>query len=87
MAEIASVLRERVPKVASKVPNRTLPSAVVRLAALTDPAFRGRLHELGKIQRVSSRKAEQELGWSMRPAADTITDTARSLLAAQADYR
>lgn len=87
MAEIASVLRERVPEVASKVPTRTLPSAVVRLAALTDPALRGRLHELGKVRRVSSRKAEQELGWSMRPTADTITDTARSLLAAQAEHR
>jgi hypothetical protein len=41
---------------------------------------RSRVFELGKERRVSSAKARLNLGWTPRPASESILDTARSLL-------
>jgi dihydroflavonol-4-reductase len=37
--------------------------------------------DLGKIRQASSAKAERMLGWTQRPIADAIVDTAESLFA------
>lgn len=81
MSDMAQVLRERVPERASRVPKRTLPNWLVRIAALFDPTVRDRLFELGKERRVSAEKAKRMLGWSPRPNAETIVATAQSLIA------
>ena len=81
MEDIARVLRERVPEVAGKVPKRRLPSWLVRLSSVFDPVVRDRLYELDKERSVSAEKAKRELGWAPRSNDDTITGTARSLLA------
>ncbi len=81
MADIARVLRERVPELAGKVPKRRLPSWLVRLSSVFDPAVRGRLFELDKERPVSAEKAKRQLGWTPRSNDDAIIDTARSLLA------
>ena len=81
MADVARVLRDRVPEVARKVPKLRLPSWLVRLSARFDPVVRGRLFELDKERPVSAEKARRELGWAPRPDGDTIADTARSLIA------
>ncbi len=83
MREIADVLRERVPEVASAVPKRRLPSGLVRLSSLFDPVVRGRLYELDKQRPVSAEKAKRELGWAPRDNDQAIVDTAKSLLAEQ----
>jgi dihydroflavonol-4-reductase len=62
-----------------KVPTRKLPNWLVRLVGLFDTEVRGQLFELGKVRRLSSAKAENELGWSYRPVEETIIDTATSL--------
>lgn len=81
MEDIARVLREHVPEVAGKVPKRRLPSWLVRLSSVFDPVVRDRLYELDKERSVSAEKAKRELGWVPRSNDDTITGTARSLLA------
>lgn len=81
MSDMARILRERVPERASRVPKRTLPNWLVRIAALFDPTVRDRLFELGKERRVSAEKAKRMLGWSPRPNAETIVATAQSLIA------
>ncbi|WP_428483317.1 SDR family oxidoreductase [Rhodopila sp.] len=81
MEDIARVLRERVPEMAGKVPARRLPSWLVRMSAMFDPAVRGRLFEIDKERPVSAEKAKRELGWAPRSNDDAIIDTARSLLA------
>ena len=81
MEDIARVLRERVPEVAGKVPGRRLPSWLVRLSSMVDPAVRGRLFELNKERPVSAEKAKRQLGWAPRSNDDAIVDTAQSLLA------
>ncbi len=79
MGEIAAVLRERVPALAARVPQRALPNLVVRLSSLVDPVLRARVYELGKRRPVSSDKARRELGWAPRSNADAIIATAESL--------
>ena len=80
MREIAAGLRERLGKDAVKVPTRQLPNIVVRALALLNPELRGITPGLGRRNRHSMAKAEQMLGWSPRPGAETVTDCARDLL-------
>ena len=80
MSDIARVLREQVPEAARRVPERSLPSWLVRLSSIVDPVVRGRLFELDKERPVSSEKARRELGWSPRAIDEAIVATARGLL-------
>ena len=77
--EVGGILRERVPELARRVPTRRLPSLLVRLAAMRNPAVRARMYELNKHLPVSSEKAKRDLGWTPRANADAIVDTALSL--------
>ena len=79
MSEIANVLKERLGDKAKKAPSRKPPDWVVRLVGLFDNEVRGQVFELGKVRRLSSAKAEKDLGWSFRPWEDTLVDTATSL--------
>ena len=80
MADIARVLRERLPEVARKVPRRQLPNWLVRLSSRFDPVVRERLFELDKERPISADKARRELGWSPRDNDQAIVDTAKSLI-------
>jgi nucleoside-diphosphate-sugar epimerase len=82
MAEVAAVLRDQLGEQAAKVPTRTLPNLAVRAMGLFDPGIRSIANQLGVRVELSSEKARRVLGWSPRPADETIVDTARSLLAA-----
>ncbi len=79
MADVAAVLKARVPQLAKRVPSRKLPALLVRLAALFDPLVRRTLFELSKHRPVDDTKARTQLGWAPRPISDTIADTANSL--------
>ncbi|WP_404366194.1 SDR family oxidoreductase [Sphingomonas sp. MMS24-J45] len=80
MADVAAVLRERLGAEARKVPTRKLPDLLLRLVSVFDPAVRMVTGELGKRRITPSDHAREMLGWVPRPAADTIVDTARSLI-------
>lgn len=80
VAEMASVLRERLGERASKVPTRRLPAWLVRLVALTDPALKLVVPELNKSRFASGEKARRVLGWAPRSREDAIVATAESLL-------
>lgn len=81
MSEIAAVLRDRLGDDAAKVPTRTVPNLVVRAIGIFDPSVRSVVGQLGKKTEMSSEKAKASLGWSPRPAEDTIVECAQSLLA------
>jgi dihydroflavonol-4-reductase len=81
LQDVGRALRERTPELAGRVPTRRLPSWLVRLSALRNPAVRARMYELNKLRPVSAEKAKRELGWAPRSNDDTIADTARSLSA------
>lgn len=81
MADVAAVLRARLPDASRRVPRRKLPNWLVRLSATFDPVVRGRLFELDKLRGVSADKARRELGWTPRSGEDAIVATAESLMA------
>jgi nucleoside-diphosphate-sugar epimerase len=80
MAEVATILRDRLGEEASKVPRRRIPDLAVRAMALFDPSVRSILGDLGKKVELSSEKARTRLGWSPRPVEDTVAECARSLI-------
>ncbi|MDB5708808.1 MAG: aldehyde reductase [Sphingomonas bacterium] len=80
MAEVGRALRKHLGPEARKVPTRNLPDFLVRLFALFDPVVRQVTGELGKARDGDSTHAREVLGWEMRPAEESIVDTARSLI-------
>jgi dihydroflavonol-4-reductase len=81
MVEVAAILHRRLGPERVKTPARELPDALVRLAALRNPAMKAILPTLGLRLNATSAKAQRVLGWSPRPAEDAIVATAESLLA------
>jgi nucleoside-diphosphate-sugar epimerase len=81
MAEMAKVLRDGLGSRGLRTPTRPLPDMVVRLLALFDPTLRTVTPSLGRRKEFSSRKAQEQLGWSARPAAASILECAESLFA------
>ena len=79
MSEVATILREQLGEDAAKVPSRNIPNFIVRVMAIFDPSVRTIVGQLGKKSELSHEKAEETLGWSPRPAAETIVECARSL--------
>jgi dihydroflavonol-4-reductase len=80
MLDIAKVLRDRMGKLAERVPNRELSNWLVRIAALRDPAVKQILPELGKVKNATSEKAKRMLGWAPRSREQAIVATAESLV-------
>jgi len=81
MSEVADVLRARLGAKAAKVPTRKAPHFLVRLASLFDQDLKAVTPGLGRKRVFSSEKAQRLLGWTPRPADDTIVDCAESLIA------
>ncbi|MGX1808130.1 NAD-dependent epimerase/dehydratase family protein [Nocardia sp. NPDC055321] len=81
MRDMAAALAAEFGPRGFKVPQRMLPDWLVRLAALADPGIKRVVPALGKPERLSSAKAEAELGISLRPKQQSLLDTAESLLA------
>lgn len=81
MIDIAKTLRARLGEKARKAPRRELPNFAARVLALFVPQLRLLTSELGRRNDVTSEKARRLLGFAPRPAADTISDCANSLLA------
>ena len=80
LIDLASVLRTRLGTAANKVPTRALPSWLVRLFALRNPALKGLLPLLGMDLNATSEKASRLLGWAPRPREEAIVATAESLI-------
>jgi nucleoside-diphosphate-sugar epimerase len=83
MREMAADLRTGLGPAGNRVPTRQLPDFVVRLAARFDASLRSITISLGRRNRHTTEKARRVLGWRPRPAADTVVDCARSLIAWQ----
>jgi nucleoside-diphosphate-sugar epimerase len=84
LRQIADILRSALGDAAAKVPTRSIPSVVVRLAGVFRPEFRANAHDLGYRKRTSNEKARTVLGWRPRPAEEAIVAAGRSLAEAEA---
>lgn len=80
MVEIAKVLKRRMGASAKRVPTLQLPSWLVRIVALRDPAVRQIVPELGRRKNATADKAKRILGWSPRSNEEAIVATAESLV-------
>lgn len=80
MTELAQVLKSRMGAAAKRVPTRTLPNWLVRVAALREPAVKQIIPELGKEKNASNEKAKRVLGWAPRSNEECIVATAESLV-------
>ena len=81
MKDIAKLIKGALGEKARKVPSIPLPDFLVRVFAVFDPVIRSQLYELGRTRLVTAERAKRELGWTTRSTAETIIDTARSLVA------
>jgi nucleoside-diphosphate-sugar epimerase len=80
MREIAAVLAEEFNAQGYRVPTGSLPTWMLRVIARFDPSIRPALDFVGRREDVSADKARRELGWTLRPARESILDTAHSLI-------
>jgi dihydroflavonol-4-reductase len=81
MRAIANVLATHMPERASKLPKRSLPHWLVRVASLFDPVTRAVVFELGIRRECDTSKAQRLLDFAPRPVADAVRATADSLVA------
>jgi nucleoside-diphosphate-sugar epimerase len=80
MRDIAKVLKDRLGAAAKRVPTRELPSWLVRIGALRDPAIKLILPELGQFKNATNEKATRLLGWKPRSREEAVVATAESLV-------
>ncbi|MEV0073311.1 aldehyde reductase [Amycolatopsis sp. NPDC050768] len=81
LREAAREIRAKLGPDAAKVPTRGLPDFVLRGFALVNAGVREVAPDLGRKNVYTSAKAQKLLGWQPRPAAATVVDCARSLVA------
>lgn len=81
MPRIAALLRDRLGPDAARVPRRTLPDWLVRLAGRFNAEIGDLVPLLGQRRAATSAKARELLGWAPRPWQDTIEESARCLIA------
>jgi nucleoside-diphosphate-sugar epimerase len=79
LVDIAKTLKSGMGAAAKRVPTRSLPNWMVRVAAMRDPAVKQILPELGKVKNATSEKARRMLGWTPRSNREAILATAESL--------
>ncbi|CAJ2234738.1 SDR family oxidoreductase [Companilactobacillus paralimentarius] len=80
MMDVADILREAFPDYSSNIPTRTIPNAVVKAAALTNPQLKMIASIVGKYAGTSNKKAKELLGWNPRSAKTAIIATAQSMI-------
>ncbi len=80
LTQVAAILQDGLGEEARKVPTRRLPSWLVRIFARFDPVVAQIVGELGNVRDNDASHAREVLGWEPRPAAESILDTARSLI-------
>lgn len=78
--DIARMLKARLGAAAKRVPTGELPSWLVRLVAMRDPAVAQIVPELGKYKNSSNEKARRLLGWAPRSNEEAVVATAESLI-------
>lgn len=81
MSQIGSILRSHLGEAAAKVPTETVPDAVIREAARSNPDLRWIAADLGFVKQISTAKAHDLLGLTPRTPEQAILAGAESLIA------
>jgi nucleoside-diphosphate-sugar epimerase len=80
MREMALLLADEYAPRGYRLPTRPLPYWAMWAIARFDKTVRFALPFVGRAQLVTAAKARKELDWTMRPARQSLVDTAESLL-------
>jgi dihydroflavonol-4-reductase len=80
LSQMAQILRAELGAAARRTPRVTLPDWIVRFGARFNPELAQMAPSLGVRSQISTRKAQDLLGWQTRPAKESLIDTARSLI-------
>ena len=80
MQDLAKILAEEFNPKGFRVPTGRLPYWLMWGIARFDKTARMALDFVGRRELVTADKAVRELGWTMRPARESIVDTGQSLL-------
>lgn len=80
IVDISRILRDELGERAAKAPTRELPLFVARALGAVNPQLKALRPQLGQNFNATSAKAERLLGWRARAIAETVRDTAESLL-------
>jgi len=80
LMEAAKLVRPALPAGVGKLPRFQAPDWLVRLIALVDKDARGNIGELGVVKRIDASEARALLGRPFIPVAQTLKDTALSLI-------
>ncbi|RFU80195.1 hypothetical protein TARUN_2005 [Trichoderma arundinaceum] len=80
LIDVARIISQGRPEKARKIPTGEMPTWIVRLAALFNPAARQIVPFLDVIRMIDNDKARKVLGWTPRTPRDTILDTVDSLV-------
>ncbi|WP_224704835.1 NAD-dependent epimerase/dehydratase family protein [Devosia aquimaris] len=78
--DMAAILRANLGQDAQKVSLRQMPDWLFRLLGLMNPQIAGLVPELGRSRQMSAKKAQDLLGWTPRPAAQSIIAAGESLI-------
>ncbi|MBB4125634.1 nucleoside-diphosphate-sugar epimerase [Xanthomonas translucens] len=81
--EIVTLLRARFPQYAARMPTRVASGLTACLDRLFDTGLQRLAPELCRGRDYDMSKAARVLGWSARPARDSLIDAARSLILAR----
>jgi nucleoside-diphosphate-sugar epimerase len=81
MKQIGAILKAHLGAAAKRVPTRSIPNAIVRIAAVFSPEFRPIAADLNYIKKVSNEKARRVLDWQPRRSEDAIIASAESMIA------
>lgn len=80
MQDMAKLLKRARPDFAKKIPTRQFPAFVIRLAARFDASLRAVVPDLGVVPKPESGYVTELTSVSFRPAAESVTDAAASLV-------
>ncbi|WP_217602997.1 aldehyde reductase [Chitinophaga sp. GbtcB8] len=80
LPEVAALIKNKMGAVAQKVPTRTLPDWVVRIAALFSPVAKNIAPQLSRNKKTSNQKAKTLLGWQPRCNEEAILSAVKSMV-------
>ena len=80
LKQIGAVIKAQLGDAARRVPTRSIPSLVVRIAALFSARFRAIAPDLDYVKKISNEKARRVLGWQARSSEEAIVAAAKSMV-------
>jgi nucleoside-diphosphate-sugar epimerase len=80
LKDIGATLKANLGDAARRVPTRSIPNIVVRIASVFSTEFRSTVPDLDYVKKISNDKARRLLGWTPREPEEAIVAAAESMV-------